>query len=457
MTPEEHVFVVLDHFGGESLADMLRAWKPQAWPWKRVAALGRQLCSVLHAYHACGIAHGDLSAHDCMVVHDEAGEPILRLSAICGCRPEGASDDAPAAQVLADVQAVGSLLYTALTGRPPVHGKMGVVRPSTLRPGLPATAGELEDVIVRALSNDLETRYPSAGRMYDALRRAENVSSRDPTRPLQAVGAFEVPDRTPASEARAPLGSQAQVELPPPPCRLGRAFGALTLSLAMGAGVWLWADPQLALGPSAVPDRSLSHAVVPAQASHDAPGRAAARARIVDAPPAEQPEPIALPDPPQPVPPEAPMQSAAVAAAAIDDQPRARPAPPPPPEVQQPRRRSQRNRRDASATSAASPKPRKPEPKAAKEPAEPVADPPSAPDETAAEVRPEPETTDPAGAKDPGVASRERRVEKREPDVDEPSTTTTTKTPLPRVDDAVVPEPRAPSTDPPAVEPTPSA
>src|SRR5262245_10409285 len=112
--------------------------------------------------------------------------------------PEQAEGKARAVGPVADVYALGAVLYECLTGRPPFVGDtaMGIllqvvssepVSPGRVRPEVPQ---ELEIVCLKCLEKDPKNRYHSAAALADDLRRflnAQPIRARRPTRLARGI------------------------------------------------------------------------------------------------------------------------------------------------------------------------------------------------------------------------------------------------------------------------------
>ncbi len=212
-------FFSLEFCGEGSLADRLSRGSPSL---REAAHLVVILAQAVHAAHQQGIIHRDLkpgnilftgeSAHHALSLDasstdppapsrftaqaepatlkitdfglakrlDEAGQ--TRTGSILGTpsymAPEQAGGPGTAVTTLADVYALGAILYECLTGRPPFQGATALdtvlavlhqppISPSTLNPALDRG---LELICLRCLEKDSARRYHSAGALADDLQ-----------------------------------------------------------------------------------------------------------------------------------------------------------------------------------------------------------------------------------------------------------------------------------------------
>jgi hypothetical protein len=115
-----------------------------------------------------------------------------------------------------DIYAMGAIAYELVTGRKPFNPETGFellemqragvrVRPSDLRPSLPADA---EQIILRALSFEPKDRFQNARELGDALARAlaEDTATLDQNR----VGRAQIPSTQMATGENAPARQTAQ-------------------------------------------------------------------------------------------------------------------------------------------------------------------------------------------------------------------------------------------------------
>jgi hypothetical protein len=199
-------FFSLEYCSGGSLDGKLSGPLPP----RQSAELVKTLANAIHAAHRVGIIHRDLKPANVLLLPDgtakitdfglakkqEGGEGLTQSGAIMGTprymAPEQASGQSSHVTTLADVYALGAILYQCLTGRPPFQAAttldtiLQVLQrdpesPSTLQPGIPQ---ELELVCLKCLSKEPAQRYPSADALAADLDRwlaGEPVSVKAPS------------------------------------------------------------------------------------------------------------------------------------------------------------------------------------------------------------------------------------------------------------------------------------
>lgn len=178
---------------GGSLADRLKTYRTDL---RAAVELLAKVTQALHAAHQGGIIHRDVKPGNILI--DEAGEPHLgdfglakntsseeafTLSGqIIGTphymAPEQASLDAPVT-TLADVYAIGAILYELLTGRPPFQGVgilaiLGQLRNDEVIPPSkrePLVDRDLEVIALKCLEKDPVNRYQSARSLAEEFER----------------------------------------------------------------------------------------------------------------------------------------------------------------------------------------------------------------------------------------------------------------------------------------------
>ncbi|HEU0318527.1 MAG TPA: serine/threonine-protein kinase, partial [Solirubrobacteraceae bacterium] len=144
---------------------------------ERAVALIEQAASALDAAHARGLVHRDVKPANLLLAGSHvyvtdfgvaaapaSGRPLTSASHWVGTADYAAPEQMRGGEVdrRADVYALGGVLFTALTGRPPGHDAV-----------LPSVGAEaLDEVLERGLATRRVDRYASAGRLAAAARSA---------------------------------------------------------------------------------------------------------------------------------------------------------------------------------------------------------------------------------------------------------------------------------------------
>lgn len=177
------LYLATRYVDGTDLHDLLRSEGPL--PPERAADVVSQVGQALDAAHAAGLVHRDVKPANVLLSGRHAylsdfglTRPVAadarltdtdeQLGTVDFMSPEQLRGERVDAR--SDVYALGCLLYTTLTGRPPfnrptaaatitAHLESPVPRVSN-HPGVPA---EFDDVLFRALEKNPELRFPSAG------------------------------------------------------------------------------------------------------------------------------------------------------------------------------------------------------------------------------------------------------------------------------------------------------
>lgn len=160
-----------------------------------------ELAEAVHAIHAAGVIHGDLSPANVLVTQQGAPAVVdvgadVRGGALGWMAPERLRGEA--ASVRADVYSLGALLYALVAGRPPYDRTGGAalgyaagaslpLPPATLVPELPAGVGE---AALAALAWTAAARPGTAGELAEWVRGALN----DPPGPC-VLGMLEERER----------------------------------------------------------------------------------------------------------------------------------------------------------------------------------------------------------------------------------------------------------------------
>jgi hypothetical protein len=185
-------FFSLEFVGGGSLESRLRGEPQQP---AEAARLVEALARAVQAAHDVNVVHRDLKPANVLLTED--GQPKItdfglarkldeqgrtQTGSVMGTPSYMAPEQASASKdvgPLADVWALGAILYECLTGRTPFRGAtamdtLELVRnddpppPRQLEPGVPR---DLEAVCLKCLEKDPRQRYASADDLADDLRR----------------------------------------------------------------------------------------------------------------------------------------------------------------------------------------------------------------------------------------------------------------------------------------------
>ena len=167
------------------------------WPARRAAGLVEVLARGVAEAHRLGIVHRDLKPDNVLMAADgtpkitdfglakslEGDSGLTATDSIMGSpgymAPEQAEGKAKQVGPLADVYALGAILYELLTGRPPFRAATVLetleqvkatepVPPSRLVPGL---SRDIETIALKCLQKEPGKRYDSAAALAEDLRR----------------------------------------------------------------------------------------------------------------------------------------------------------------------------------------------------------------------------------------------------------------------------------------------
>jgi serine/threonine-protein kinase len=232
---------------------------------ERAARIVAQVGAGLDAAHAAGLVHRDVKPANVLIAASghvylsdfgitrvigsetqltESGEWVGTVDFMAPEHLQGHHTDARS-----DVYALGCVLYTALTGKPPfrrdtvaatitAHLHASPPPPSAEAPGIPA---ELDRVVGRALAKRPEDRYPSAGdlsRAAVAAARGETITEAERSVARGPAAPADAPTRALAPPE--PAGDPTRVALPPPPLpdrvHRPRRRGVAALGVVAAAG-----------------------------------------------------------------------------------------------------------------------------------------------------------------------------------------------------------------------------
>lgn len=154
-------YLVLQHVAGESLAD--RLGREKKLPSDEVARIGAKIARGLVAAHACGLIHRDIKPANVLLEAGTGrvliadfglaklvgGETITGVGTVAGTpafmSPEQAAGEEVDGQ--SDLFSLGSLLYTAASGRLPFTGDSPFVVLNRIRSGSPKSLAELDPTL----------------------------------------------------------------------------------------------------------------------------------------------------------------------------------------------------------------------------------------------------------------------------------------------------------------------
>jgi hypothetical protein len=213
-------YIVLEYVAGETLKDVIRREGPLDIP--QALAYAIEVARALGAAHEHQIVHRDVKPHN-ILISQEGGAKITDFGiartlseeglTIAG-RVLGTTDYVSPEQALgqpvtgqSDLYSLGVVLFEMLTGSVPFHGSSPVaVAMKHVREELPdvllarpALSAATAAVVDRAVSKDLERRYPDAASMVADL---EEVLALEASRSGQATGEVTSVLRTLPGSAR---------------------------------------------------------------------------------------------------------------------------------------------------------------------------------------------------------------------------------------------------------------
>jgi serine/threonine-protein kinase len=217
--PDGRPFLVMERLVGKTLGATIRAEGPAAI--SRGLHLGAQILAGLEAIHAEGLVHRDLSPDNVFVTHGKGHEGERAVILDLGFAQEegvdtgdGVTAESPGSLVgtlafmapeqatrgravtaRSDLFAAALLVYYALSGRSPFHGRddrdvvVSLVRaaPRPLRRVRRDAPRALDQVLARALAKHPDARFAGAGEMRAALDGLHDVRGAVTARVTSAV------------------------------------------------------------------------------------------------------------------------------------------------------------------------------------------------------------------------------------------------------------------------------
>ncbi|HSN26668.1 MAG TPA: serine/threonine-protein kinase, partial [Kofleriaceae bacterium] len=294
--PGGSAYIVMELIEGETLEKRLhRLGRLQPTEALRVM---RQVASSLSAAHARGIVHRDLKPENIFVVRDPevasgerakivdfgiaklVGDSSMKTqtSAVMGtptymspeqCRGAGQVDHR------SDIYAIGCVLFTLLTGRPPfdaegigeiiaMHLREPAPAPSSRAPGI---SPQIDELVLRCLAKDPAQRFGSAGELAAAMGVLLGTTS--------AVGAQIGPITGGYASSPSTLSAATGVVTPPAKKGSGVLIGVgLAAVAAIGGGIFIIASRSSGNAQQVAP--ATSTAGTPAASPTPAPAPAAA-------------------------------------------------------------------------------------------------------------------------------------------------------------------------------------
>jgi len=178
-------YIVMELIEGITLKQYME--KKGVLNWKETLHFAMQIAKALEHAHSRGIVHRDIKPHNVMVLKNGSvkvadfgiarmmskGDTLTKeaLGSVHYISPEQAKGGR--VDNRSDIYSLGVVMYEMMTGRPPYEGDApvavaiqhingGAVMPSTLNPNIP---GGMEQIIMKAMANDLSDRYPTATQM----------------------------------------------------------------------------------------------------------------------------------------------------------------------------------------------------------------------------------------------------------------------------------------------------
>ncbi|MBN8609357.1 MAG: protein kinase, partial [Deltaproteobacteria bacterium] len=201
--PDGTAYFVMEYLDGLSLTDIIA--RGGSIPTQRALHIIRQIASALDAAHERGIVHRDMKPDNIFVVKQGADDSFVKVLDFGIAKVGGASSkltktgmifgtphymspEQAAGQTVdrrTDIYALGVIMYEMFAGRVPFDGDtfMGILSKHMFQDPIPPSQakgvglGAIEDVILKALSKKVETRYQTMSEMIADLDKVQSGGS----------------------------------------------------------------------------------------------------------------------------------------------------------------------------------------------------------------------------------------------------------------------------------------